>query len=90
MTVVHIEQASRPTTIARSADQFTRSLPANRVRPIEKSAKWRELFREGTFDRPGSMKVEITGSPLLGERTDEVLAELGYTADWAASRRKAV
>ena len=25
------------------------------------------------------MKVEITGSPLLGEHTDEVLAELGYT-----------
>ena len=26
------------------------------------------------------MKVEITGSPLLGEHTDEVLAELGYGA----------
>ena len=27
------------------------------------------------------MKPEITGSPLLGENTDEVLASLGYTAD---------
>jgi formyl-CoA transferase len=27
------------------------------------------------------MTVEITGSPLLGEHTDEVLAGLGYNAD---------
>jgi formyl-CoA transferase len=26
------------------------------------------------------MKVEITGSPLLGEHTDEVLESLGYKA----------
>ncbi len=27
------------------------------------------------------MKPEITGSPLLGEHTDEVLAQLGYTKE---------
>jgi formyl-CoA transferase len=31
------------------------------------------------------MKVEITGSPLLGEHTDEVLAELGYSAQKIAA-----
>jgi formyl-CoA transferase len=35
------------------------------------------------------MKVEITGSPLLGEHTDEVLAELGYTKDKIAAMHKA-
>jgi formyl-CoA transferase len=35
------------------------------------------------------MTVEITGSPLLGEHTDEVLAELGYSADQIATMHAA-
>ncbi len=35
------------------------------------------------------MKVEITGSPLLGEHTDEVLAELGYGAGAIAAMHEA-
>src|SRR5262245_52067325 len=35
------------------------------------------------------MKVEITGSPLLGEHTDEVLSELGYTKDKIAQLHQA-
>ena len=35
------------------------------------------------------MTVEITGSPLLGEHTDEVLAELGYGKDKIAAMHKA-
>jgi formyl-CoA transferase len=35
------------------------------------------------------MKVEITGSPLLGEHTDEVLAELGYNKDKIAKMHAA-
>ena len=37
-----------------------------------------------TVGRPikfSEMKVEVTGSPLLGEHTDEVLAELVYSVD---------
>ena len=35
------------------------------------------------------MKVEIVGSPLLGEHTDQVLAELGYSADKIATMHAA-
>jgi formyl-CoA transferase len=35
------------------------------------------------------LKPEITGSPLLGEHTDEVLAELGYNKDQIAAMHAA-
>jgi formyl-CoA transferase len=35
------------------------------------------------------MKVEVTGSPLLGEHTDEVLAQLGYNKDQIAAMHEA-
>ena len=35
------------------------------------------------------LKPEITGSPLLGEHTDEVLAELGYSATEIAAMHAA-
>ena len=35
------------------------------------------------------LKPEITGSPLLGEHTDEVLAELGYSQDQIAAMHEA-
>ena len=49
----------------------------------------------GTYLTVGSpikfsdMKVEITGAPLLGEHTDEVLAELGYSKDRIATLHEA-
>ena len=38
-------------------------------------------FTVGSPIKFSDMKPEITASPLLGEHTDEVLAELGYTAE---------
>ena len=35
------------------------------------------------------MKPEITGSPLLGEHSDEVLASLGYNREQIAHMREA-
>lgn len=35
------------------------------------------------------MDIEVTGSPLLGEHTDEVLAELGYSDDRIAAMHEA-
>lgn len=35
------------------------------------------------------MKVEVTGSPLLGEHTDQVLAELGYSKEKIAQMHEA-
>jgi formyl-CoA transferase len=35
------------------------------------------------------LKPEITGSPLLGEHTDEVLASLGYSNEEIASLHEA-
>jgi formyl-CoA transferase len=48
----------------------------------------------GTYLTVGSpikfsdMKPEITGSPLLGEHTDEVLKDLGYSFDQIATMRE--
>jgi formyl-CoA transferase len=42
-------------------------------------------FTVGSPIKFSDLKPEITGSPLLGEHTDQVLAELGYTTDQIAS-----
>ncbi|MCM5681939.1 formyl-CoA transferase [Schlegelella sp. S2-27] len=50
-----------------------------------------EHKQRGTYLTVGSpikfsdLKPEVTGSPLLGEHTDQVLAELGYSADQIAT-----
>jgi len=38
-------------------------------------------FTVGSPIKFSDLKPEITGSPLLGEHTDQILAELGYSAD---------
>jgi formyl-CoA transferase len=42
-------------------------------------------FTVGSPIKFSDLKPEITGSPLLGEHSDEVLAELGYTKDQIAT-----
>jgi formyl-CoA transferase len=42
-------------------------------------------FTVGSPIKFSDLKPEITGSPLLGEHTDQVLAELGYTKDQIAA-----
>jgi formyl-CoA transferase len=41
-------------------------------------------FTVGSPIKFSDMKPEITGSPLLGEHSDEVLAELGYSKEQIA------
>ncbi|WP_029009646.1 formyl-CoA transferase [Azospirillum halopraeferens] len=54
-----------------------------------------EHKQRGTYLTVGSpikfsdLKVEITGSPLLGEHTDEILAQLGYTPEQIAEMHAA-
>jgi formyl-CoA transferase len=38
-------------------------------------------FTVGSPIKFSDLKPEVTASPLLGEHTDEVLAELGYSAE---------
>ena len=38
-------------------------------------------FTVGSPIKFSDLKPEITGSPLLGEHTDQILAELGYSKD---------
>ena len=46
-------------------------------------------FTVGSPIKFSDLKPEITGSPLLGEHTDEVLAELGYSKDQIAAMHAA-
>ena len=46
-------------------------------------------FTVGSPIKFSDLKPEITGSPLLGEHTDEVLAELGYSRDQIVNLREA-
>jgi len=41
-------------------------------------------FTVGSPIKFSDLKPEITGSPLLGEHTDEVLSQLGYSAEQIA------
>ena len=46
-------------------------------------------FTVGSPIKFSDLKPEITPSPLLGEHTDEVLAELGYSRDQIVNLREA-
>jgi formyl-CoA transferase len=46
-------------------------------------------FTVGSPIKFSDLKPEITGSPLLGEHTDDVLAELGYSQQQIAALHEA-
>jgi formyl-CoA transferase len=45
-------------------------------------------FTVGSPIKFSDMKPEVTASPLLGQHTDSVLAELGYNAEQIANMHK--